>query len=80
MKTKIYLLFTILWVALQTYAQRPKEIKNSEVVGFYITASDFSTDKLTLPTDNKHKGDQIKLKQFFISQDIIVVEQDMEKK
>lgn len=80
MKIKIYFLLIILWVALQAYAQKPNEIKNSEVEGFYITASDFSAGKLTLPTDNKHKGDKIKLNQFFISPDITVVEQGVEKK
>ncbi len=76
MKTKIYFLFTILWFALQTYAQKPQEIKNNEVEGFYITVSDFSAGKLTLPTDKQHNGDKIKLNQFFISPDIISIEQD----
>ncbi len=78
MKTKIYFLFTILGVALQAYAQKPKEIKNSEVEGFYITVSDFSTGKLTVPTDKQHEGDKIKLKQFFISPEIISIEQKKE--
>ena len=78
MKTKVCFLFTILWVALQTYAQKPKEIKNSEVEGFYITVSDFLAGKLTRPTDKQHEGDKIKLKQFFISPEIISIEQNKE--
>ena len=62
----------------QIFAQRQKEIKNSEVEGLYLTPSDFQTGKLTFPTDKQHKGDKIKLKQFFISPDIISIEQDKE--
>ena len=62
----------------QIFAQRQKEIKNSEVEGLYLTPSDFQTGKLTFPTDKQHKGDKIKLKQFFISPDIISIEQDNE--
>lgn len=62
----------------QLFAQHEEEIKNSEVEGLYLTPSDFQTGKLTFPTDKQHKGDKIKLKQFFISPDIISIEQDNE--
>ena len=62
----------------QIFAQRQKEIKNSEVEGLYLTLSDFQNGKLTRPTDMQHKGDKIKLKQLFISPDIISIEQDKE--
>lgn len=62
----------------QLFAQHEKEIKNSEVEGLYLTLSDFQSGKLTRPTDMQHKGDKIKLKQFFISPDIISIEQDKE--
>lgn len=75
MKTKINIIIILLWAISHTYAQKPKEIKNSEVKGFYITASGFRADKLTQPIDNNHKGDKIKLKQFFISPDIVSIEQ-----
>ncbi len=62
----------------QLLAQYEKEIKNSEVEGLYLTLSDFQTSKLTRPTDMQHEGDKIKLKQFFISPDIIAIEQNKE--
>ncbi|OFX87815.1 MAG: hypothetical protein A2W99_15995 [Bacteroidetes bacterium GWF2_33_16] len=62
----------------QLFAQRPKEIKNSEVEGLYLSLSDFHNGKLTHPTDMLHVGDKIKLKQFFISPDIISIEQNKE--
>ncbi len=62
----------------QLFAQSEKEIKNSEVEGLYLNLSDFQTGKLTRPTDMQHEGDKIKLKQFFISPDIISIEQDKE--
>lgn len=62
----------------QLFAQRQKEIKNSEVEGLYLTVTDFKQGKLTIPTDKQHKGDKINLKQFFISPDIISIEQDKE--
>jgi hypothetical protein len=65
-------------MALQTNAQRPKDIKNSEVKGIYLNLSDFKATKLTIPTDKLHNGDKINLKQFFISPDIITIEQDTE--
>jgi|GEM_PF-1052801 len=62
----------------QLFAQHPKEIKDNEVEGLYLSLTDFKHGKLTIPTDKQHKGDKIKLKQFFISPDIISIEQDKE--
>lgn len=70
----------MLWTSTLVYAQKPNTLKKSDVAGFYITASDFSAGKLTMPTDNKHKGDKIKLNQFFISPKIISIEQGTETK
>ena len=75
---KITALAIMLCLTGQLFAQHEKEIKNSEVEGLYLTPSDFQTGKLTFPTDKQHKGDKIKLKQFFISPDIISIEQDNE--
>ena len=75
---KIMVIAMLLLTNLQLFAQREKEIKNNDIEGFYITASDFKANKLTMPTDNNHKGDKIKLKQFFISPEIISVEQGKE--
>jgi len=77
-KTGIILFLFIL--TGQLFAQRPREIKNSEVEGLYLTHSDFKIGKLTIPTDMQHEGDKIKLKQFFISPDIISIEQGKETK
>lgn len=77
-KMKITVIAMLLLTNLQLFAQREKEIKNNDIEGFYITASDFKTNKLTMPTDNNHKGDKTKLKQFFISPEIISVEQGKE--
>lgn len=80
MKTDIKTVILAIMLSLtgQLFAQHEKEIKNSEVEGLYLTPSDFQTGKLTFPTDKQHKGDKIKLKQFFISPDIISIEQDKE--
>lgn len=80
MKTIIKMAFAaaLLLTTSQLFAQREKEIKNSEVVGLYLTLSDFKLGKLTRPTDEQHEGDKIKLKQFFISPEIISIEQKKE--
>ncbi len=81
MKTHIKIITIVMLLSLtgQLFAQQhQKEIKNSEVEGLYLTYSDFKQGKLTIPTDKQHKGDIIKLKQFFISPDIISIEQDKE--
>ena len=70
---KITVLALMLCLTGQLFAQREKEIKNSEVEGLYLTHSDFKNGKLTHPTDMQHKGDKIKLKQFFISPEIISI-------
>lgn len=79
-------MFTAISIALvltmnfPIFAQGSKELKSNEVAGFFITASDFSSGKLSQPTDNKHKGDNIRLSQFFISTNITVIEQGIENK
>ncbi|BBE19850.1 hypothetical protein AQPE_4038 [Aquipluma nitroreducens] len=75
---KITAIALMLCLSVQLFAQHEKEIKNSEVEGLFLTLSDFQNGKLTRPTDMQHKGDKIKLKQFFISPDIISVEQEKE--
>ncbi|MDD2285651.1 MAG: hypothetical protein PHQ11_09670 [Paludibacter sp.] len=79
---KTHIKFTAIAIMLsltnQLFAQGEKEIKNSDVEGLYLNLSDFQTGKLTRPTDMQHEGDKIKLKQFFISPDIISIEQDKE--
>jgi hypothetical protein len=62
----------------QLFAQREKEIKNSDVEGIYLTVDDFKNGLLTNPTDKIHEGDKIKLRQFFFSPDIVSIEQDKE--
>lgn len=80
MKTNIIITALAIMLCLtgQLFAQGEKEIKNSEVEGLYLTLSDFQSGKLTSSTDMLHEGDKIKLKQFFISPDIISIEQDKE--
>lgn len=68
----------VLIANVQIFAQRPKEIKDNEVGGIYLNISDFKQGKLTRPTDKQHKGDKIKLKQFFNSPEIKFVEQGKE--
>ncbi|MFY9150894.1 MAG: hypothetical protein WAO52_02685 [Prolixibacteraceae bacterium] len=82
MKTHIKLLaLTALLLAnLQILAQREKLLNNDDVEGLYLTLADFKHGKLTRPTDKQHEGDKIKLKQFFISPEIISIEQDEESK
>jgi hypothetical protein len=80
MKTNIKFAAIAIMLCLtgQLFAQHEKEIKNSEVDGIYLSLSDFRNGKLTRPTDMQHDGDKIKLKQFFISPDIISIERDKE--
>lgn len=77
-RLKITVIAVLISLTGQLFAQRSKEIKNNEVEGIYLTITDFKQGKLTIPTDKQHKGDKIKLKQFFISPDIISIEQDKE--
>jgi hypothetical protein len=65
----------LLFTTSQLFAQREKEIQNSEVQGIYLNADNFKSGKLTRPTDKQHAGDKIKLKQFFISPEISTIEQ-----
>ena len=65
----------LLLATSQLFAQREKEIQNNEVQGIYLNAATFRSGKLTRPTDKQHAGDKIKLKQFFISPEIITIEQ-----
>lgn len=73
MKTTVVAI--LLLATSQLFAQREKEIKNSEVQGIYLNVANFKSGKLTRPTDKQHAGDKIKLKQFFISPKIICIEQ-----
>ena len=77
MKTiiKTTLAAILLLATSQLFAQREKEIQNSEVQGIYLNAATFRSGKLTRPTDKQHAGDKIRLKQFFISPEIITIEQ-----
>jgi hypothetical protein len=74
-KCKAAFLFLLLFTGYSTYAHSQKSIKNKEVVGLFITASDYKKNKLTVSVDKLHRGDQIKLKQFFFSSDIICLKQ-----
>ena len=65
----------LLLATSQLFAQREKEIQNNEVQGIYLNAATFRSGKLTRPTDKQHAGDKIRLKQFFISPEIITIEQ-----
>jgi len=53
-----------------SYGQRPKDIKNSEVKGIFITHADFKQNKLICSSNNQNKAVKIKLNQFFISPEI----------
>lgn len=77
MKTtiKTTLAVILLLATSQLFAQREKEIQNSEVEGIYLNADNFKSGKLTPLTDKQHAGDKIRLKQFFISPEIITIEQ-----
>jgi hypothetical protein len=61
------------------YAQKTREIKNNEIKVLFLSSLDFKQAKATQITDFLHKGDKIKLNQFFISPDITVVEQNTKK-
>ena len=76
MKTtiKTTLAVILLLAASQLFAQREKEIQNFEVEGIYLNADNFKSGKLTPLTDKQHAGDKIKLKQFFISPQIISID------
>lgn len=82
MKTHIKLLAlaALLLANLQIFAQREKLLNSDDVEGLYLTLADFKQGKLTRPTDKQHEGDKIKLKQFFISPKIIIIEQNTESK
>lgn len=53
-----------------TYGQRPKDIKNSEIKGIFLTHADFKQNKIICSSNNQNKDIKIKLKQFFISPEI----------
>ena len=61
------------------YAQKTREIKNNEIKVLFLSSLDFKQAKATQITDFLHKGDKIKLNQFFMSPDITVVEQNIKK-
>jgi hypothetical protein len=80
MDNKIVILIPVLIILLNIplSAHHDEKVNNKEVVGIFLTIDDFKNGKLIRPTDKIHKGDKIKLKQFFYSPDIISVEQDSE--
>jgi len=57
-----------------TYGQKPKEIKNSEVIGLFLTYDDFKLNKSICSSVNHNKAAKVKLKQFFISPEISCIE------
>jgi hypothetical protein len=59
---------------LQSYSQ-DEILTGKNVDGVYLNATDFRVNKIINPTDQKHKDDKIKLKQFFISPEIEFIEQ-----
>ena len=79
-RIKLLALATLLFANVQLFAQREKLLNSNDVEGLYLTFADFKHGKLTRPTDKQHKGDKIKLKQFFISPKIISIEQQSETK
>lgn len=64
---------------MNMYAQKTREIKNNEIKVLFLSSLDFKQAKATQITDFLHKGDKIKLNQFFMSPDITVVEQNTKK-
>lgn len=82
MKThvKLLALAALLLANVHLFAQREKLLNNDEVEGLYLTLADFKQGKLTRPTDEQHESDKIRLKQFFISPEIISIEQGMKTK
>jgi hypothetical protein len=76
---KIITLWIMFLSSLPLFAQHEKILKDSEVEGIYLTVDDFKNGILTCPIDKKHKEDKIKLKQFFISPEIVCIEKDTEK-
>jgi len=64
---------------MNMYAQKTREIKNNEIKVLFLSSIDFKQAKATQITDFLHKGDKIKLNQFFISPDITIIEQNIKK-
>jgi hypothetical protein len=76
MKNKI--LFSLAAIFLEAgnlFSQDLTMIKDRDVEGIYITYNDYINNRLTTPTDRKHNGDDILLKQFFISPEILAIEE-----
>jgi hypothetical protein len=73
-KTYIYLLIIVAFTIFIPLQAQQQEIKNTEVSGFYLSIRDFKNNILSKPTDRLHKGDKIKLHQFFIKPEIISIE------
>jgi len=57
-----------------TYGQRPKDIKDSEVKGIFLSYVDFKQNKLICSAQKQNTNVKIKLKQFFISPEISCIE------
>ena len=64
---------------MNMYAQKTREIKNDEIKVLFLSSLDFKQAKATQITDFLHKGDKVKLNQFYISPDITVIEQNIKK-
>lgn len=77
MKSILFFAF-ILLIHLGVSAKSPKEITNEEVVGLYLSLSDFKQGNLIQPVDKQHEEDKIKLKQFFVSPYIMAIENGKE--
>ena len=76
MKNKIlFNLAAIIMAAGNLFSQDLTMIKDRDVEGIYVTYNDYINNRLTTPTDRKHNGDDILLKQFFISPEIMVIEE-----
>jgi hypothetical protein len=73
---RIIICAAVLCSTSNAIAQQTSEIKDCQINGFYLTAKDFASHHPSYPIDNKHKGDQIKLRQFFFTPDIVVYEQN----
>ncbi len=69
---KNYIIITAIFILFVnfTYGQRPKDIKNSEVKGIFLTHADFIQNKLICSSNNQNKAVKIKLNHFFISPEI----------
>lgn len=80
MKTLIIISAFFLLFASVSRAQKQQVFNEKAIIGFFLSASDFSANKITIPTDMLHKGDKISINSFFISYYITVVENGVKSK